>query len=68
LAVRVSVCCPTTVENGEEHLTRAGLPGRSGGKDVYLVIKSNFVRHPQVLEIRRLIKKSFFDKKDWLVR
>ncbi|MDU9402594.1 LysR family transcriptional regulator [Pseudomonas sp. zfem004] len=37
-------------------------------KDVYLVIKSNFVRHPQVLEIRRLIKKSFLDKKDWLVR
>jgi hypothetical protein len=37
-------------------------------KDVYLVIKSNFVRNPQVLEIRRLIKKSFFDKKDWLVR
>ncbi|MFY1028795.1 LysR substrate-binding domain-containing protein [Pseudomonas asiatica] len=37
-------------------------------KDVYLVIKSKLVRHPQVLEIRRLIKKSFFDKKDWLVR
>jgi hypothetical protein len=51
-----------------EHLTRAGLPGRSGRKDVYLVIKSKLVRHPQVLEIRRLIKKSFLDKKDWLVR
>ncbi|WP_229775732.1 hypothetical protein, partial [Pseudomonas laurentiana] len=37
-------------------------------KDVYLVIKTKLVRNPQVLEIRRLIKKSFFDKKDWLVR
>ena len=37
-------------------------------KDVYLVIKTKLVRNPQVLEIRRLIKKSFFDKKDWFVR
>lgn len=37
-------------------------------KDIYLVIKSTCIRNPQVLEIRRLIKKSFFDKKDWLVR
>jgi hypothetical protein len=37
-------------------------------KDVYLVIKTKLARNPHVLEIRRLIKKSFFDKKDWLVR
>lgn len=37
-------------------------------KHVYLVIKTKLVRNPQALEIRRLIKKSFFDKKDWLAR
>jgi hypothetical protein len=68
LAVRVSVCCPTTVENGENILPVPGFLDDLEEKDVYLVIKSNFVRNPQVLEIRRLIKKSFFDKKDWLVR
>lgn len=35
-------------------------------KDVYLVIKSTLTRNPQALDIRRLIKKSFLDKSDWL--
>lgn len=67
MAVRVLECCRLQPKL-EKYPTRAGFLDDTEEKDVYLVIKTKLVRNPQVLEIRRLIKKSFFDKKDWLVR
>lgn len=45
-----------------------GFLGDLDEKDAYLAIKMQLIYDTRVLELRRQIKKSFSDKKEWLVR
>lgn len=49
-------------------LPMPGFLGDLDEKDAYLAIKMQLIYDTRVLELRRQIKKSFSDKKEWLVR